>query len=57
MAHEWFHYRYGVFDETGVTEDPRHPVGYNISESESPMLPTSCTNVPLQGEWVEKYVL
>lgn len=56
MVHEWFHYRYGVFDESGVNGDPLYPNGYQISHPEAPILPTSCTNVPLKGEWIGKYM-
>ncbi|XP_046463087.1 calcium-activated chloride channel regulator 1-like [Daphnia pulex] len=52
IAHEWFHYRYGVFDEIGVNGDPLYPDGYQITQPEAEILPTSCTNEPLKGEWI-----
>jgi hypothetical protein len=56
IAHEWFHYRYGVFDEIGVNGDPLYPNGYQITQPEAEILPTSCTNEPLKGEWMGRYV-
>lgn len=52
IAHEWVHYRYGVFDEIGINGDPLYPNGYQITQTESSILPTSCTNVPLKGNWL-----
>ena len=54
IAHEWFHYRYGVFDEIGVGGDSLYPNGYQITWPESKIVPTSCTNEPLKGEWLDK---
>ncbi|KAI9559833.1 hypothetical protein GHT06_013840 [Daphnia sinensis] len=52
IAHEWFHYRYGVFEEIGINGDPLYPNGYQITQPEASILPTSCTNVPLKGNWL-----
>ena len=55
VVHQWFHYRYGVYDENGIRGDPLFPSGYRISPmlDSDPQLPTSCTNTPLNGQWID----
>jgi len=57
LVNEWLHYRYGVHDEIGVDKDLYYTPYYevpDIDQADSPPLITSCTNVPLKGNWVGK---
>ena len=55
MAREWAHYRYGVFDEGGMPDDPRHPSGYAMFQTdnaETVVHPNTCSDkqTPV-GKW------
>ena len=56
LIHEWFHYRYGVYDEMGVSADPFFPSGFTIQNLGGEIHPTSCTKNELIGEWINKLV-
>jgi hypothetical protein len=59
MVREWAKYRYGVFEENGYPGDPLYPSFYRsyldadsdgfVGSDEVPR-PTTCTNVPAEGE-------
>lgn len=45
---EWAKFRYGVFEELGFPNDPIYPTYYKQGGERKP---TSCTNLPLRGNW------
>ena len=49
MAHEWAHYRYGVQDEHGFSDDPVYSDYYDTNK------PTSCAVGPLDGVWLTSW--
>ena len=56
MAREWAHYRYGVYDEGGIPDDPRHPSGYLTFQTDSSELiaraNTCSDNQQPRGNWI-----
>lgn len=56
MAREWAHYRYGVYDEGGIPDDPRHPSGYLTFQTDSSELiarANTCSDKQQpRGNWI-----